>query len=93
MNQNGQTTSINQKIFTLDLCVETVSAYLLCCGIADAGSSITTKNLLGMWNSTRESLDKGLQDLESRNIICRIISDREEYNIYRLTDADSWKQA
>jgi hypothetical protein len=59
--------------------------------MADAGTVISTKNLSEMWNSSRESLFEGLQDLETRDILLRIISDRAGNNVYKLSDVKDWK--
>jgi hypothetical protein len=59
--------------------------------MADAGTVISTKNLSEMWNSSRESLFEGLQDLETRDILRRIISDRAGNNVYKLSDVKDWK--
>ena len=91
MNSQNQTPAMNQKIFDLGLPVEAVSAYLLCCSLADADTVISTKNLSEMWNSTRESLFEGLKDLETRDILRMIISDRAGNNVYKLSDVKNWK--
>jgi len=91
MDHNHTPRSMSQKIFKLGLPVEAVSAYLLCCGIEDLGEAITTKRLLEIWNSSKEKLETALQDLEKRQIIRKIISDREENNIYKLNDEKKWK--
>jgi len=83
--------AMSQRIFKLDLPVETVSAYLLCCGLVDSGQAITTKHLLEIWNSSNEALEKALLDLEDKHILRKIISDREENAIYMLNDERSWK--
>ena len=82
---------MNQKIFKLGLPVETVSVYLMCCSLADTDTTISTKKLSEMWNSTRVSLLKGLKDLETRDILRRIISDRAGNNVYKLSDVKNWK--
>jgi hypothetical protein len=82
---------MSQKIFNIGLPVETVSAYLLCCGIKDLGETITTKCLLEIWNSSKEKLETALQDLEKRQIIRKIISDRDENSVYKLNDEKKWK--
>lgn len=91
MNPPGQSTSMNQKIFTIGLSVETVSVYLLCCSLADSGKTISTKNLLEIWNGTDKALNKGLEDLEKKNILQKIISDRDLNAAYQLTDVKKWK--
>lgn len=84
---------MDQRIFTEGLCTESISCYLLCCGLSDAGEIISRKNLSGIWNSDEARLDECLADLEGRNIIRRITgSDRDrEGPWYRLVPANQWK--
>ena len=91
MNSQNQTPAMNQKIFKLGLLVETVSVYLICCSLADTDTTISTKKLSEMWNSTRASLLEGLKDLETRNILRRIISDGAGNIVYKLSDVKNWK--
>jgi hypothetical protein len=91
MDSQNQTPAMNQEIFNLDLSVETVSVYLICCNLSDNNTIISTKNLSSMWNGTEALLIEGLKDLEERNILRRIISDGEEKNIYQLSDVKDWK--
>ena len=91
MNSQNQTPAMAQEIFSLDLSVETVSVYLICCNLSDNNTSISTKNLSSMWNGTEALLIEGLKDLEERNILRKIISDGEEKNIYQLSDIKDWK--
>lgn len=91
MDSQNQTPAMNQEIFNLDLSVETVSVYLICCNLSDNNTVISTKNLASMWNGTEALLLEGLKDLEERNILRKIISDGEEKNIYQLSDVKDWK--
>jgi hypothetical protein len=91
MDSQNQTPAMNQEIFNLDLSVETVSVYLICCNLSDNNTVISTKNLSSMWNGTEALLIEGLKDLEERNILRKIISDGEEKNIYQLSDVKDWK--
>ncbi|MBW2604079.1 MAG: hypothetical protein JRE28_07145 [Deltaproteobacteria bacterium] len=91
MDSQNQTPAMNQEIFNLDLSVETVSVYLICCNLSDNNTVISTKNLSGMWNGIESLLIKGMEDLEERNILRKIISDGEEKNIYQLSDVKDWK--
>lgn len=91
MDSQNQPPAMNQKIFNLGLSVETVSVYLICCSLSDNGTAISTKNLSSMWNGTESSLIEGLKDLEERNILRRIIFDREENIVYQLSDVKNWK--
>ena len=91
MDSQNQPPAMNQEIFNLDLSVETVSVYLICCNLSDNNTVISTKNLSSMWNGTETLLNEGLKDLEERNILRKIISDGEEKNIYQLSDVKDWK--
>ncbi len=91
MDLQGKTPAMNQKIFELGLNVETVSLYLLCCGIVDAGESISSKNIENRWNSTREGLSKGLKELEDRRILKKILSNGEGSDVFKLADVKKWK--
>lgn len=91
MDSKNQTPAMNQEIFNLDLPVETVSVYLICCNLSDNNTVISTKNLSSMWNGTEALLIEGLKDLEERNILRKIISDGKEKNVYQLSDVKDWK--
>lgn len=82
--------TMNQEIFKKNLDVGTVSLYLLCCSISDAGETISTKKIRGMWNSSEAALDDALRDLEDRNIIRKVISDREGNDVYHITNSNQW---
>ena len=91
-DHHGDGPSMNQLIFRMGLSVETISLYLLCCGLADAGRAITTQNLQEIWNDTPDSLDEGLQTLEQQNILRRILSDGQDRRAYQLTGIEHWKR-
>ncbi len=91
MNSENKTPAMSQMIFSMNLPVETVSLYLLCCGFSDAETPISLKNLANVWNSTAEALEAGLKDLENKNIIHRIVSDQKDNVVYKLTDDKDWK--
>ena len=91
MHTHDKTKSMDQKIFNIGLSVETVSLYLLCCGLADAGSTISKKNILEIWNSSEEELRDSLQKLEEKNILLKILSDGKENDIYKLVDVKQWR--
>ena len=91
MHTHDNTKTMDQKIFNIGLSVETVSLYLLCCGLADAGSAISKKNILEIWNSSEEELRDSLQKLEEKNILLKILSDGKENDIYKLVDVKQWR--
>ena len=92
MDSHNQPPTMSQKIFQLGFSVKTVSVYLLCCGIADAGAPVTTKNLTAKWNSSKKTLSRGLQELMEKNILSQILSDGEGNEAYKILDEKSWKK-
>ncbi|MBA3028355.1 MAG: hypothetical protein FP816_06000 [Desulfobacteraceae bacterium] len=80
----------NQKIFDLGLSVETVSLYLLCCGLTDEGRRVSFKEIQSLWNSSEEALQSSLADLEKRNILRKILSDQDGHGIYGVMGPDKW---
>ena len=82
---------MSQKIFQLRLPVESTSLYILCCSLADNQKTISLKNIQKIWNSGDQALTEGLGDLEEKNILRKIISDRKGNCIYQLVDSKNWK--
>lgn len=82
---------MNQKIIEMGLSVETVSLYLLCCSLVDTDAVISTGNLLGMWNSTEDAFIEAIKNLEKRNILRKIITDRGKNKVYKLIEVKKWK--
>lgn len=91
MESDHQTPSREQRIFELKLPTETISLYLLCCGIKDAGISLTTKNILERWNGSEEVFQKSMKDLEDRNIISRILSGAGNNDAFQIKDVHGWR--
>ena len=60
MANQHQPPAMSQKIFDQNLSTETISVYLMCCGLTDAGSTLSTANLLEIWNGSDSSLYAGL---------------------------------
>jgi hypothetical protein len=90
MQHDHGPSSMHQQIFKLGLSTESISAYLLCCGLADEGKSISTKNLMEIWTSGLSSLKQSIRDLQERKILRMIVSDGEENTGYQLTDVHEW---
>jgi len=91
MHTHDGETAMSQKIFNLGLSMETVSVYLLCCGLADNDQPITTAKLNEIWNGSPEELQKGLKELEDSNILSRFLSDGQESHVYRVNPVSHWK--
>ena len=82
--------TMRQKIFSMNLDVETVSLYLLCCAVADTGSVITVEALADKWNGDQVSLKRELKRLEQKNIICRRQTEAETPLYYQMVHEDQW---
>ncbi len=84
---------MRQKIFDLDLSIETTSLYLLIEGFSGDKSNVSTQQLLQVWNSTEALFKKGLEELEERNIITRVMADTRRNGYYRLVNNNRWQCA
>jgi hypothetical protein len=83
---------MDQKIFEIGLPMEAVSLYLLCCGLADAETTVTNQNLMKIWNSTPEALSENLNILESRQIIRKVVSTGEDgIAAFRVNNPGDWE--
>ena len=82
--------TMSQKIFTMDLDVETVSLYLLCCAVADAGVPITERTLVEKWNGSPTTLAMHIAYLEEKNILSRDTDEQAEENVYIVMDEKKW---
>ncbi|MCP3923794.1 MAG: hypothetical protein GY714_14525 [Desulfobacterales bacterium] len=78
---------MNQKIFSLNLSVETTSVYLACCGLTDENQTVSKSALISVWSSSVESLEKSLKELIKKNILVEQPGDDP---VYLLTDEGSW---
>jgi hypothetical protein len=91
MNGDSTQPAMRRKIFTMNLDVETVSLYLLCCALADAGTAITRETLAEKWNGSGAGLDRELRRLEERRIIGRNEDAAGDAPVYDLTDERAWR--
>ena len=91
MNESNPPGAVSQKIFQMGLSVETVSVYLLCTGLVEAGTTLSLKNLMNIWNGTPSQLRDGLKHLEAKNVLHRIISDQADNAIYKISNPEKWQ--
>ena len=92
MNSHPGGRSMSQKIFSMNLGVETVSLYLLCCAVADAGAPLTQTILADKWNGDQTSLERELDRLEDKNILCRIDKKGQQEPTYEIVDEKKWRE-
>lgn len=91
MQHDSDRPAMSQKIFSMNFEVETVSLYLLCCALADAGATITPEALEGKWTGSRDALDRELKRLETRNIVTRDEATPPAHTVYRVVDDNKWR--
>lgn len=89
MQTNDTGRSMNQLIFQLGLPTETVSVYLLCCGLSDEGLVVTRRELAKIWNGDAQMLDEGISDLVDRNIVRRGGSDQG--SVLEVNPVGQWR--
>jgi hypothetical protein len=90
MNSNPVGPAMSQKIFSMDLGVETISLYLLCCAVADAGAAVTQTTLQEKWNGNLTALEQALRQLEARNILGKDGEDTRGEPVYRIVEEKQW---
>lgn len=87
---NPQSNSpVAQEIFQLGLPVETVSAYLLVCGLAAGPAPVPHSRLLEVWNGTPAALDAAMVELARRAIVAA--EDSDEESAYRPQPPTRWR--
>ncbi len=91
MNANLTGPAMSQKIFAMNLDVEAVSLYLLCCALADAGAPVTRETLQEKWNGSPDELEKQLALLESRSIVRREAGKEGSADLYTVMDEKRWR--
>ena len=69
MTEGTFTSCMYQDIFHRGLPTETVSLYLLCCGLVDAGLSATRSAIAERWNAGDDQLAKSLEILMAEGIL------------------------
>ncbi|TWI71799.1 hypothetical protein LZ24_01816 [Desulfobotulus alkaliphilus] len=82
------TNPMSQKIFTRGLDVDTISAYLCCCGLAAEEGTMSLERLLAVWNQGEDALNRALQVLEAQNIITPFVRNGEVF--YQVHPPEQW---
>ena len=89
---NGKTNgSMSQEISTLGLDTETVSLYLLCCGLVDIGDTLTDRSLREVWNGSDDAMKNAIADLLDQGILRKAISVEEDQSAYYLMPQERWR--
>jgi hypothetical protein len=82
--------SREQRIFNLGLGVETISLYLLCCGLADAGQPLSLATITPAWNLDRSALITNLDVLIRHGILAADGVPDDAATLFRLRPANRW---
>jgi len=91
MNHDSTKPAMSQKIFSMNLDVEAVSLYLLCCAVVDTGAAITRTLLREKWNGTQEELNRQIDRLEEMNILDRKGRTGDGESVFVVTDEKKWR--
>ena len=91
MNHDSAKPAMSQKIFSMNLDVETVSLYLLCCAVIDTGAAITRTLLMEKWNGTQEELNRQIDRLEEMNILNRKGRTGNGESVFVVADEKTWR--
>ncbi|WP_319526365.1 hypothetical protein [uncultured Desulfosarcina sp.] len=91
MSHDSIKPAMSQKIFSMNLDVETVSLYLLCCAVIDAGAAITPTALREKWNGTQEELNRQIGRLEEMNILARKGRTGDGESVFGVEDEKKWR--
>ena len=92
MSHDSTRPAMSQKIFSMDLDVETISLYLLCCAVIDAGAAITRTTLMEKWNGTQGELNRQIGRLEEMNILARKGVTGNGESIFRVVEENKWRR-
>ena len=77
---------MSRRIFRLDLSVEAVSLYLLCCALADNGQPVPSERVAGAWNGTPADLRRAAAELQSLAIV-----ETADTGGYRVNAESRWR--
>ncbi len=88
---NGFYSRIDREIFNTGLSMETVSLYLLCCGLIDAGASPTLEMLRSRWNDSDEAFQECLNELLGKGILRRISGADTGQDEFRPEESTRWR--
>lgn len=83
--------AMDRKIFNMELDVAAVSTYILCCALKDAGTKVSLNTLKERWNGHFKDLEKGLVELEEKNILIKSMeSGQDGHQEYALLKSSVW---
>ena len=84
--------SRNEHIFRRGLPTETVSLYLLCCGLLDAGIQATRVTLGERWNAGADQLTESLDTLLADGILTVEEGTEGSEASFIATPPDHWRR-
>ncbi len=90
--QTPQNPSRHEQIFHRGLPVETVSLYLLCCGLLDAGIAATRRTIGERWNGGEDQLDRSIEILLSEGILKSESDSKGSAASFITTPPDHWRR-
>ena len=82
---------MHQDIFHRGLPTETISLYLLCCGILDAGQQATRGSIAERWNAGEDLLTESLKTLLADGILATGDAPEDPAAAFTVTTPDRWR--
>lgn len=89
--ENGFSSRIDREIFNTGLSMETISLYLLCCGLIDAGATPTLEMLRSRWNDSDEAFQECLNELLGKGILRRLSGADAGQDEFRPEERARWR--
>ncbi|MFH1985638.1 MAG: hypothetical protein ABIL58_27715 [Pseudomonadota bacterium] len=91
MTIDASTSYIQQAIFRRGLPTETVSLYLLCCGLLDAGQKATRRVISQCWNAGEDQLAQSLETLLAEGILSVDAGPEDSAQQFTVMDPKYWR--
>jgi len=85
------TSTIDREIFNTGLPVESISLYLLCCGLIDAGIGPSLETIRARWTASEEALQRSLDELIQKRILQRPSAEGAPEAEIRPADRCEWR--
>jgi hypothetical protein len=82
---------IDRAIFDSGLSVESISLYLLCCGLIDAGIGSSLETIRARWTASEEALQQSLDELVEKRILLPPSAESEPEAEFRPADRCEWR--
>jgi len=77
-------------IFDLNLSDETISLFFCFEGLAYQNPTVSTQQILNIWNGTQQLFETGLKELEEKYIIKKVGTNGHNNSFYEVVETNKW---